>query len=389
MTQRPQGKKLLHFLFTAFIVLMFFGFLETFLYLSGFQPTLPFKKFAIPAWMEELDSAVLAQYQGFIVKQGFVNEDAYAYRPDRRYGYLLKPNFEITVSNYSSADFIGKLPPWTLKSDSLGNRISASYSESQGNVIGTQTLHVLGDSTSFGWGVNFEDSYPKRLVQKLAGTTKEGRNIFLKNYSTPGFTSYHGRLLLDDKVRIKKDDLVIVSFGSNDSYPSIKSDHWHFQTRNSLAGKISWSLNRLLLVNWLRTLIYSMPELTLVKTENRRVSLKDYQENLTSIFKTIKERGGKPKFINICNGDKYRKVAEQAAKALQVPFYDFPKIFGSYLSKVHDLYPEKFVTYFEAYGELIEKKTQLVFLFPDICHPNTIGHQLMADIISAEGKIFD
>ena len=72
MTQRPQGKKLLHFLFSAFIVLMFFGFLETVLYLSGFQPTIPFKKFAIPAWMEELDSLVLAKYQGFVVEQGFV-----------------------------------------------------------------------------------------------------------------------------------------------------------------------------------------------------------------------------------------------------------------------------------------------------------------------------
>jgi lysophospholipase L1-like esterase len=388
VTQRPQGKKLLHFLFSAFIVLMFFGFLETVLYLSGFQPTIPFKKFAIPAWMEELDSLVLAKYQGFVVEQGFVNEDVYAYRPDRRYGYLLKPNLEITVSNYSSAAFIEKLPPWTIRSDSLGNRIPVSHSDSQEKALETQTLHVLGDSSSFGWGVNFEDSYSQRLVQKLEETVKD-RSIVLKNYSTPGFTSFQGRLILEEKANIKKDDLVLVSFGSNDSYPSKNSDRWHFQTRNSMAGKISWSLNRLLLVNWLRTLIYSMPELTPVETKNRRVSLQDYQENLISIFETILQRGGKPQFINICNRDKYREAAVETAKALQVPFYNFPEIFDSYLSKVHDLYPEKFVTYFEAYGELIEKETQLVFLFPDLCHPNAIGHQLMADIVAAEGKIFN
>ena len=69
-----------------------------------------------------------------------------------------------------------------------------------------------------------------------------------------------------------------------------------------------------------------------------------------------------------------------------VPFYNFPEIFKTYLSKIHNLYPEKFVRYFEVYGKMIEKEAQLVFLFPDLCHPNSIGHALMADILSLDDK---
>ena len=106
------------FIFATIIVLIFFVFLETVLRFSGFQPTIRFKQFALPAWMEELDPFVLAKYQSFVVEQGFVNEDAYAYKPDLRYGYLLKPNLKITVSNYSSAIFLDKLPPWKIESNS-------------------------------------------------------------------------------------------------------------------------------------------------------------------------------------------------------------------------------------------------------------------------------
>jgi lysophospholipase L1-like esterase len=376
--QKSQDKILQPFLFSTFVVVIFFCLLEMVLHFSGFQPSISYKKFIFPAWMEELDPLVLAKYQSYVAEQGFVNEDVYAYRPDLRYGYLLKPNLQITVSNYSSAIFFDKLPPWTIASDANGNRISEQNPTVEEKEA--RTLHVLGDSSSFGWGVNFEDSYPQLLAEKLKQPSQSS-GITVKNYSTPGFSSYHGGLLLEDRVGIKNGDIVLVSFGSNDSYPSLKPDSVRFQARNSMAGKISWSLNRLLIIKWMRTLIHSLPEPRIPKTKNSRVSLEEYQKNLGAIFKEILKRGGKPHFINICNREDYRGVAEQEAKLSDIPFYDFPEIFNPYLSKVHDLFPDKFVTYFEAYGKILEKEAQLAFLFPDLCHPNTIGHGLMANII--------
>jgi lysophospholipase L1-like esterase len=338
--------------------------------------------------MEELDPLMMARYQRYVAEQGFVSEDVYAYHPDLRYGYLLKPNLQLTVLNYSSALFFDKLPPWTIASNAKGYRVSVQnpiVDETEGH-----TLHVLGDSSSFGWGVDFEDSYPQQLAEKLKQLPLTS-SITVENYSTPGFTSYHGQLLLEDKVKIKNGDIVLVSFGSNDSYPSLKSDSVRFQARNSMVGKISWSLNRLMIMKWMRTLIHSLPEPRISKTKNNRVSLEEYQKNLGVIFQEILQRGGKPHFISVCNGTEYRDVAKQTAKSAHIPFYDFPDIFKPYLSKVHDLFPKKFVTYFEAYGKILEKETQLVFLFPDLCHPNAIGHGLMANALfeGLEGEILN
>ncbi len=385
MISNPTRNRLKHLLFSIFLISIFFGFLETVLWLSGFQPSLPYKKFKIPAWMEELDPLVLSRYKSFIVDQDFVNEDAYAYEPDLRYGYLLKPNLQLTVSNYSSAVFINKLSSWTITSDSNGNRISLDYSEDEYLGAEVRTLHVLGDSSSFGWGVKFEDSYPQKLKEKLKQSSKFS-NLVVKNYSTPGFTSYQGRLLLDDKLKVKKDDIVLVSFGGNDSHPAAKSDRVHFKIRNSFIGKINWSLNRLKIYKWLRNILYYLPESTVSETKNRRVSLEEYKENLKLIFKSTLREEGAPIFVNICNTGVYGSTAKIVAKSLRVPFYNFPEIFKPYLSKIHNLYPEKFVSYFEAYGKLIEKEDQLVFLFPDLCHPNSIGHALMADILSLDDK---
>ena len=388
MIQKNQDKTLQPFLFSTFVVVIIFCLLEIILHFSGFQPSISYKKFIFPAWMEELDPLVMARYQRYVAEQGFVSEDVYAYRPDLRYGYLLKPNLQLTVLNYSSALFFDKLPPWKIASNTKGYRVSI-----QNPIVGEtegHTLHVLGDSSSFGWGVDFEDSYPQQLAEKLKELPLTS-SITVENYSTPGFTSYHGQLLLEDKVKIKNGDIVLVSFGSNDSYPSLKSDSVRFQARNSMVGKISWSLNRLMIIKWMRTLIHSLPEPRIPKTKNSRVSLEEYQKNLGEIFQEILQRGGKPLFISVCNGGEYRDVAKKIAKSAHIPFYDFPETFKPYLSKVHDLFPEKFVTYFEAYGKILEKETQLVFLFPDLCHPNAIGHGLMANALfeGLEGEILN
>jgi len=374
------------FIFTLSIVLIFFGFLETVLRFSGFQPTINFKQFALPAWMEELDPLVLAKYQSFVVEKGFVNEDAYAYKPDLRYGYLLKPNLKITVSNYSSAIFIDKLPPWKIESDSKGNRISAQGSVNP--ITESMTIHVLGDSSSFGWGVNFEDSYPQQLIKILKDSPDFSRAT-IKNHSIPGFTSFQGRLLLEDKVKIEKNDIVLVSFGFNDSYTSKSSDRFRFEALNTMPGKIIWSLNRLLILKGLRTLILNLPNLRITESKFTRVSLKEYHDNLGIIFKTILEKKGKPLFLNICNGPEYSNIAEKTAKTLKIPFLNIPEKFKQHLSQAHNIYPEKFVAYFEAYGELMEKETQLAYLFPDFCHPNAIGHRLIAEILFYESKVFN
>ncbi len=364
------------FLFSAAMIFLFFGCIEGMLRLSGFEPVFYYKTHAIPSWMEEMDPVVLEKYKRFVDGQGFVNEDVYAYRPDLRYGYRLKPNLSITVSNYSSALVVDKLPPWTITSDSQGFRSptgKASPKESSG-----PTLHVLGDSSSFGWGVDYEKSYPALLVEKINANTS---HFNLRNLSLPGFSSFQGKLLWQEWREVKSGDWVILSFGWNDSFPSNQTDTQQFESRNSLLGKVNWNLRHFLLYRWMRT--WQLPESPVVKKQEigRRVSVTEYQNNLESLVTKVREKGARPVLLSICNFAQYHDTVQQVAANKEVPFFDFPSALEPFLPTVHNRFPDQFVTYFEAYGERMEANPMLAFLFPDRCHPNEIGHSLMADIL--------
>ena len=369
MTER--SKSIQSFCFSVIAVFFFFGFIELVLRLSGFEPVFHYKSYTIPSWMEEMDPVVLEKYQRFVAGQGFVNEDAYAYQPDLRYGYRLKPDISITVQNYSSALVVDKLPTWTIVSSAKGFRApSKDQTKTEGG-----TLHVLGDSSSFGWGVDFEKSYPSRLVKKLNTTFN------LRNLSLPGFSSFQGKLLWQELGDVEKGDWVILSYGWNDAYPSLQTDRRQFEARNSLAGKLDWGLKQFLLFRWMKTL--GLPKRVLKQKEafGQRVPPEQYRENLEALVEGVRRKGGRPVLVSVCNVAEYQNIAKQTAEIKKVPFFDFPSALEPYLPTVHDRFPDLFVTYFEAYGEGMEADPKLAFLFPDRCHPNEIGHSLMAEVL--------
>jgi lysophospholipase L1-like esterase len=366
------------FLFSVCTVFFFFGFIEVALRFSGFEPVLNYKTYAIPSWMQELDPAVLEKYQRFVAEQGFVNEDVYAYQPDLRYGYKLKPDIAITVRNYSTAFVVDKLPPWTIISDTAGYRVPAkSQIEPEAS-----TLYVLGDSSSFGWGVDYEKSYPSLLVDKLNARGSSAQ-YELKNLSLPGFSSFQGKLLWQELSEVKKGDWVILSFGLNDASPAVRTDQRQYESRNSLTGRVSWSLRQVLLFRWMRSLWMSLPEPPPRQNKNigKRVPLNQYRKNFETLIEEIRNKGAKPLWVSVCNFAEYQDAAIQTAGDKKITFFNFPSALEPFLSTVHDLFPDLFVTYFEAYGEEMELDPMQVFLFPDRCHPNEIGHGLMAEVL--------
>ena len=366
------------FLFSAGIVIFFFTMLEVGIRLSGFESAIQYGSYSIPAWMEEMDPVILERYKKFVAGQGFVNEDAYAYERDLRYGFKLKSNLNLAVRNYSSALMVDKLPVWKIYSDSEGFRTSSIGKTSSKQI--KRTLFVMGDSSSFGWGVDFEKSYPSLLIERL---NKAGQQFSLKNLSIPGFSSFQGRLLLQELDDVKEGDWVVLSYGWNDSYPSLQTDLQHYQSRNTWWRKMSWILRHIKLYSWLRSRLNTFyPPLSMdKKILESRVSIEDYRKNLESSVFDIKAKGAKPILVSVCNISKYRNQMREVAVSQSVKFLNFPAMFEPYLSTVHDRFPDLFVTYFEAYGKNMEDNPMLAFLFPDRCHPNEIGHDLMAQAL--------
>ncbi|MDP3937934.1 MAG: GDSL-type esterase/lipase family protein [Deltaproteobacteria bacterium] len=92
---------------------------------------------------------------------------------------------------------------------------------------------ALGDSSTFGYGVSPEESYPERLEQALAARLP-GRSVEVINAGTPGWSSGNGLGFLVSEGLSWKPDIVLVSFGYNEQLGSGPgAPHYDYDARES------------------------------------------------------------------------------------------------------------------------------------------------------------
>lgn len=93
---------------------------------------------------------------------------------------------------------------------------------------------ALGDSSTFGYGVRREETYPARLERALAGRFP-GRAIEVLNAGTPGWSSGNGAAFLASEGLSWKPDIVLVSFGYNEQLGSGPgAPHYDYNARAGL-----------------------------------------------------------------------------------------------------------------------------------------------------------
>ena len=79
---------------------------------------------------------------------------------------------------------------------------------------GVYRMAVVGDSTSFGWKVGPQNSFPKMLEDML--NEKIGRRFEVINFSVPGYNTYQELELIKEKVLEFNPDMMILVFHEND-----------------------------------------------------------------------------------------------------------------------------------------------------------------------------
>lgn len=169
--------------------------------------------------------------------------------------------------------------------------------------IGTTRIICLGASPTFGWGVNYENTYPcqlERLLNQNAGTDFE-----VINAGEIGYSSYQGLLFLKNEIAGLNPDIVTVSYVLNDI------DKYRFFRSNALSDKQLKPLN-----SFVVTLMNFIHQSHLVRVLERfssglkynkgkyfdnseavylpginRVSLLDYQNNLQEIIDFSHKKG--------------------------------------------------------------------------------------------------
>lgn len=121
--------------------------------------------------------------------------------PHPRYGHVMKPDFHQRFS-FAGTDYVME-----VRTNSLGFRDQ----EGEAEAPDTETVVFLGDSFTFGFGVDLDQRFDEVLAQKLNET--EYRLI---NLGTPAWGTLQATRYLLDRLQEFDPDIVVLTFCAND-----------------------------------------------------------------------------------------------------------------------------------------------------------------------------
>jgi lysophospholipase L1-like esterase len=211
-------------------------------------------------------------------------------------GWIPRPGFSGTIyEEMRSFDAQGFL---AVDTEQIG-------SKSQGKVI------VLGDSTSFGYGVDVGDTFAERLDAMLTGQD-------VVNLSLPGYTSYQGYQVLQSWIDQLAPEVVIVAFNFNDRRYVVGDSDADGPARFEFVGRPDWE-SRFEVFHTFRAVRFGLKSVGLVRRSGGgrdfnveelrpRVALSDYEANLTKIVELVRDRGATAVFLLLKDNpvDSYR-----------------------------------------------------------------------------------
>ena len=99
----------------------------------------------------------------------------------------------------------GSFGAWGDRTDDLGLRNARTPGEKDGR----PRVLCLGDSCTYGLALTIADAWPTRLGEQ--------GDLDVVNAGVPGYSSYQGRLLFDDRCAALDPDVLVVGFGHNDA----------------------------------------------------------------------------------------------------------------------------------------------------------------------------
>ncbi len=168
----------------------------------------------------------------------------------------------------------------------------------------------LGPSSTFGWGVENEKTYPYLLEKIIKSEHADFQDIEVINAGVIGYSSYQGKVFIKKNILQFKPDIIIVSYLINDI------DKYRFYRSNGKADKDLGEENKLSV--WLenifeRSKLYRALKKVLlygrknfgydgdkrgIYFERRRVSENDYSVNLNEIINIAEASDIKVVFLN-------------------------------------------------------------------------------------------
>lgn len=270
---------------------------------------------------------------------------------------------------------------------------------------GVFRLICIGDSNTFGWGVEPDECYPAVLTGLLEEALPE-KSLEIINMGVPGYSSLQGRLLVEEEVLDLEPDLVVACYGFNDTWYVTRPDAANLARASGLAGRMVSLLTRFRLIYWGGRLFkncfsgasggeaelgledLSQEEIEALKKRSvRRVSPEAHRANIAALCGSLEKHGTEVILLDMfCQGP-WHSAMREAAGEWNVPVVDGEGYLTDVLKRVQEGDPaleELRLWALEKYTALALDKDPRLYIFNDNCHANPEGYRLLARLVADE-----
>jgi lysophospholipase L1-like esterase len=205
----------------------------------------------------------------------------------------------------------------------------------------------------------------------------------------PGYSSYHGRIVLDRYGLGYSPDMIILSFGANDSREvpkvvkrMIQRPNWKEKTAVALSGlKTARLLQKILIAR--RNPMERIRAMRTAEGSEPFVTLDEFRANLKAIIDAGRQKGIETVILPLCCPLDYLAAQSALAKRENVRIIDGTFILLDTVQAIQQGQREPALArhYEELYGMDLLQSRRLLYVTNDTCHPNILGHRILADAL--------
>jgi lysophospholipase L1-like esterase len=330
-------------------------------------------------------------YREEMQKAGVLSRYYELYEWDRYLFYRLRPDVDIELLDVFAPPPAREKSRWQVHTNSRGFR-TPEFADVA--APGAVRIAVLGDSSTFGWGVDAADTYPAQLGPALAKRWGvDPSRVEILNLGVPGYSTFQGRVLLERVALGYQPDAVVWSYLSNDGAMTGESDQATYAQRVGASGALLEALHHsrafeameawiaVLRARW-RPAAAPSP----YDPEQRNVpSYKAAGINVIAAVTLAREAGIPIVLLGECTRALPAEVMASVARNSGVPHLDATGLLDATVPALQS--EPRFADWrahqLDLYGDgVLESHPRWLAFLPDACHPNALGHRLVADALA-------
>jgi len=371
------------------VPLLFLLFLELVIRVVGINTefvSLPGQKIQIPLWASQDQNFFVAHDVYRQILDNTLPAEAAewlaCFRVALDVQYKLKPNGRFRVSNTINRMELKAGIKVIIESNREGFR-TRNLPKKKGP--GVFRILFLGDSTTFGWGVEQNERFSD-LLEKALNAASSGLRYEIVNLGLPGYSSYHGRIVFERYGLAYSPDMIVLSFGANDAHEVPKSvkrmiqrPNWKDKTASVLSGLKTFQLLQKVLIGR-RKPLERIRTMRLTESFEPFVTLDEFRVNIKSIIDTGRRKGIEIVILSLCCPRDYLAAQSALANRENVRMLDGMFILLNAVRAVQEGSREPALArhYEDLYGKGILQSHRLLYVTNDSCHPNILGHRILA-----------